>query len=212
MKTEILPFPTKKAAAAVVAGLGKPSKMPGKAYGLPAAECGVGSKLRQIPGSTCSDCYACKGRYSFDNVQDAQYRRLATLDHPDWPAAMVTLIKPERWFRWHDSGDLRDLRHLEMIAAVAANTPDTRHWLPTREKGILAAYKRKHGDLPANLVVRLSAAMIDGKAPRAANTSTVHAKRKPQGFECKAYTRKGKCGDCRACWDPAIKNVSYPQH
>ena len=49
----------------IVGGLSKPSKMPGWAYGLPAAECKTGSKLAQVPGSVCSGCYALKGCYVF---------------------------------------------------------------------------------------------------------------------------------------------------
>ena len=33
--------------------LSKPSKMPGWAYGIPAKECKVGSKLAKIPGTVC---------------------------------------------------------------------------------------------------------------------------------------------------------------
>ena len=42
---------------------------------------------RQAPavkGSVCYDCYALKGCYVFKVVQDAQYRRLEALQHPDW--------------------------------------------------------------------------------------------------------------------------------
>ena len=60
----------------IVGGLSKPSKMPGWAYGLPAAECKTGSKLAKIPGSVCNGCYALKGCYVFPVVQAAQYRRL----------------------------------------------------------------------------------------------------------------------------------------
>jgi len=63
----------------IVGGLSKPSKMPGWAYGLPAPECKTGSKLRDIPNSTCSGCYAMKGCYVFPVVQAAQYRRLASI-------------------------------------------------------------------------------------------------------------------------------------
>ena len=45
----------------IVGGLSKPSKMPGWAYGLPAAECKTGSKLAQQDNTTCSGCYALKG-------------------------------------------------------------------------------------------------------------------------------------------------------
>jgi len=29
---------------------------------------------------------------------------------------------------------------------------------------------------------------------------------------CPAPTQAGRCGDCRACWDPKIKVVSYGKH
>ena len=61
----------------LVGGLSKPSKMPGWAYGLPADECKTGGKLKLIPNSVCSGCYADKGCYVFPVVQAAQYRRLA---------------------------------------------------------------------------------------------------------------------------------------
>lgn len=205
---------TKKAADAIHGGLSNPQKMPGRAYGLPAAECKTGTKLAKVAGSTCSDCYACKGRYAFQNVQDAQYRRLSTIGKLEWVAAMVRSIESESFFRWHDSGDIQSVEHLRKIADVCEATPKTAHWLPTREKGILAEYRRKHGDLPRNLVVRLSAAMIDGAPPKVPGyrTSTVHKEKAPRGFVCGANTRGGYCGDCRACWDARVPNVSYPKH
>ena len=47
-----------KEAWALVGGLSKPSKMPGWAIGIPAAECKTGNKLKLIPNSVCSGCYA----------------------------------------------------------------------------------------------------------------------------------------------------------
>jgi hypothetical protein len=64
--------------------LSKPSKMPGWAYGIPAKECKVGSKLAKIPGTVCHGCYALKGCYVFPNVQAAQYKRLKAIDDPRW--------------------------------------------------------------------------------------------------------------------------------
>ena len=63
----------------IVGGLSKPSKMPGWSIGLPAKECKTGSKLRQVKDSVCYNCYALKGCYVFKVVQDAQYRRLASI-------------------------------------------------------------------------------------------------------------------------------------
>jgi hypothetical protein len=76
----------------LVGGLSKPSKMPGWAYGIPAAECKTGKKLQEVPGSTCFGCYATKGCYVFPVVQAAQYRRLAAIKNPLWVEAMATLI------------------------------------------------------------------------------------------------------------------------
>ena len=76
----------------IVGGLSKPSKMPGWAYGLPAKECKTGSKLRKVKDSVCYNCYALKGCYVFKVVQEAQYRRLASVKHELWTAAMALLI------------------------------------------------------------------------------------------------------------------------
>jgi hypothetical protein len=104
----------------LVGGLSKPSKMPGWAYGLPAKECKTGSKLVKVKGSTCEGCYALKGCYVFKVVQEAQYRRLASVKHELWTAAMALLInsKKSKYFRWHDSGDVQDEAHLLKIFAV----------------------------------------------------------------------------------------------
>ena len=113
----------------LVGGLSKPSKMPGWAYGLPAKECKTGSKLVKVAGSTCEGCYALKGCYVFKVVQEAQYRRLASVKHELWTGAMALLInsKKSKWFRWHDSGDVQDESHLLKIFAVCRlhQGPDT---------------------------------------------------------------------------------------
>jgi len=192
----------------IVAGLSKPYKMPGCAYGLPAAECKTGGKLKLIPNSVCSGCYADKGCYVFPVVQAAQYRRLAAIRSPLWVGAMALLInsKKSKYFRWHDSGDVQDEEHLLKIFAVAKLTPGTRHWLPTRE-----AWTSKYlSAVPDNLTLRFSIPMIDQPASgNWANTSTVVS---GQGRTCPAPDQSNECKDCRACWDPSVKNVAYGKH
>ena len=196
-----------KEAWTLVGGLSKPSKMPGWAIGIPAAECKTGNKLKLIPNSVCSGCYAEKGCYVFKVVQEAQYKRLEAIDHPRWVQAMVTLIdskKPDV-FRWHDSGDVQDVDHLEKIFEVCRLTPNKRHWMPTREAWI----KDHMHKAPANLVVRFSSPMIDqGPVKSWANTSTVSTKSR----SCPAPDNNNECGSCRACWDPNIKNIEYGKH
>src|SRR3954465_7511750 len=120
-----------KIAAEITGGLSNPSKMPGHGYSLPAKECKTGAKLAKIPGTTCHNCYALKGRYSFPNVQNALYRRLESLKDPKWVEAMVTQIKSseDKYFRWHDSGDLQSVEHLQLITQVCLQTPKVKHWL-----------------------------------------------------------------------------------
>jgi hypothetical protein len=196
-----------KEAWALVGGLSKPSKMPGWAIGLPAAECKTGGKLKLIPNSVCSGCYADKGCYVFAVVQAAQYRRLAAIKNPYWVDAMTTLINSKKSdvFRWHDSGDVQDPEHLLKIFEVCKNTPTKKHWMPTRE-----AWTKKYlNQKPENLVIRFSAAMIDQEAPESwPNTSTVSTTSRT----CPAPDQDNACGDCRACWDPAIKNITYGKH
>ena len=198
-------------ARAAVGGLSRPSKMPGPSYNLPASACKTGGKLQKVKGSVCADCYACKGRYLFGNVQNALNRRLKTIASPNWVTAMANAIDGAPYFRWHDSGDIQSIEHLARIVEVARLTPNTRHWLPTREKQIVKEYCRTN-IIPENLVIRISAAMIDGSPPvTELPTSTVHTA-DAIGYECPAPKQANKCGDCRACWDVSIKNVSYRAH
>ena len=212
----IPPRRLKKGIAIKIAGsLGKPSKMPGRSYGISAKLCQVGTKLAQVKGSTCEGCYALKANYSYPSVQKAHEKRAGALSSVSWADAMIFQIRREgeTFFRWHDSGDLQSLQHLFDIVRIAEALPDVRFWLPTREKGLINQYARAFGAFPENLCVRVSAAMVDGKPPEGFEcTSTVHEKGAAHGLECMAYTRKNKCGECRECWDRSVKNVSYRKH
>ena len=197
----------KKEARKITGGLSAPSKMPGPSYNLPAVRCITGSKLAQIPGSVCHGCYALKGRYRFDNVKQAMARRLAALGHPDWIAAMTVLIKGEPVFRGHDAGDLQSPEHLKAIFEVCKNTPETRHWMPTREARFLNLMDPDV--VPKNLIIRFSSHMIDQKPvswwPWTSTVSTT-------GKTCPAQDQGNQCQSCRACWDRNVSNVTYPKH
>jgi hypothetical protein len=90
----------------------------------------------------------------FPVVQAAQYRRLAAIKNPLWVEAMATLInsKKSKYFRWHDSGDVQDEAHLLKIFEVCKLTPETSHWLPTREAWTADYLER----VPGNLTLRFS--------------------------------------------------------
>lgn len=215
-----------KEATAVAGTLGFPSKMPGTAYGISAKACITGAKLAQVEGSVCHGCYALKGNYLYPSIGISHETRLAGISNPAWTMAMVTLLNAAHargtgrkgafnsgWHRWHNSGDLQSVEHLTKICAVAAATPHIRHWLPTRELAIVKAYQSRGGVVPANLVIRVSATMVDGDPSQAwPQTSTVHANKRHKGRACTAPQNDGHCGDCRACWNPKIRNVSYAKH
>jgi len=196
----------KKEAKEITGGLSLPSKMPGPAYNLPAQACITGAKLVKIPGSVCNGCYALKGRYNFRNVRLALARRLESLKHPQWVFAMTVLIKGEEVFRWHDSGDLQSSWHLKRIFEVCEATPETSHWLPTREAKFLPL---NTDSIPKNLIIRMSSHRIDQKPVKFWPwTSTVST----GSFTCPASKQGNECKSCRNCWDRNIANVSYPKH
>ena len=199
----------KKQAQKIVGGLSKPSKMPGPAYNLPAAACITGAKLVKVPGSVCAGCYALKGRYRFNNVQAALQRRLQAIASPQWVKAMTVLVSGHPFFRWHDSGDIQSIEHLKNIFKVCENTPETRHWLPTREARFLKLVQPE--DVPKNLIIRLSGHMIDQPAATWwPHTSTVTTA--PGSRTCPAPEQDNACGSCRACWDKNIGNIAYGKH
>ena len=208
---------TKAKAERVAGTLGKPSKMPGRAYGLPATACKVGGKLAAVPGSVCHGCYALKNNYLYPSVQTAQARRLASLDHPHWEAALTYLIADaiahgaEPYFRWHDSGDLQSVDHALRIVAIAERLPFVQFWLPTREQRVIRSIREC---IPSNLIVRVSAQMVDGAAPAGfSHVSLVHTVTAPSGaYACPAQSQGNACRDCRACWSANVATVSYHVH
>lgn len=212
-------------ASRIVGGLSAPGKMPCPSWSIPASTCRVGSRLAAVPGSTCSSCYAAKGMYMLPNTRAAMLRRLSCLRYAltfgpagreAFAAAMAYLVARAPVFRWHDSGDIQGPGHLALIVDVARRAPRTRFWVPTRERRELRAYVEGGGEIPRNLVFRVSAPMIGAPpaAPGALPSSGVHRPGEmPAGAtECRAYTRAGACGPCRACWRPSVAHVSYGLH
>lgn len=202
------------------------TKMPGSTFAISAKHCNVGSKLVDVEGSVCHRCYALKLqklRPTVDKGWINNYLKATNMiaTSPDkWVDACVFQINRialktgENYHRWFDSGDLQSVDMLSAICKVASKTPHINHWLPTREAKIVKDYIQSSGQVPDNLVIRVSSTMIDD-APISgyANTSTVHRKGSQVfGHACPARNQGNQCGDCRACWDKSVANVSYPLH
>ena len=197
-----------KEAKAITGGLTYTTKMPGPSYNTPASRCITGAKLRNVKNSVCSSCYALKGNYKrFPKVEEALERRFQSLKHPQWVEAMITLVKDHKHFRWHDAGDIQDEWHLKRILEVCKFTPNTKHWMPTREAKFLNLMDPDI--VPSNLIIRMSSHMIDQPAVKFWPwTSTVTTKK----ATCPAPKQGNKCQSCRACWDRSVSTVSYGKH
>ena len=197
-----------KEAQKITGSMTRTSKMPGLSYSLPAWECKTGAKLAKVAGSVCAGCYAMKGNYTrYPAIKAAQYVRLKAIKSSKWVEAMVAQIKRQKYFRWHDAGDVQSEDHLLKIFEVCKRTPETKHWLPTREAQFLKLITPE--EVPDNLTIRMSSHMID-QAPVSfwPWTSTVGSKTRT----CPAPDQGNSCGSCRACWDRDVKNVEYGKH
>lgn len=191
--------------------LSYPSKMDCPSWGIPAKYCRVGSALSEVEGSTCSDCYALKGTFRFGNVAELLEQNFRKMFSSLWVPAMVALIRWEghERFRWFLSGDIRCQNHFRNIVAVCQATPEVCHWLPTRE---VAVVRPLEDMIPANLTVRLSAAMIDGAPPQQWEyTSTVVTDADEK--TCPSSVKGGSCADneCVRCWSQQ-GNIAYKRH
>ena len=107
--------------------------------------------------------------------------------------------KKSKEFRWHDSGDVQDEEHLLKIFAVAKLTPDTKHWMPTRESWVKAFLP----ECPDNLCIRFSVPMVDQEPIKSwPNVSTVISSDQPwfglSSRVCPAPTQNNECKDCRS--------------
>ncbi len=169
--------------------LSKTSKMPAKSWSLPAWETCPGARSSGKPAEACEGCYALTGAYQFPSTIKAREHNLEDWKKDDWCDAMVKAIGKDKYFRWFDSGDIYCMELAEKIIEVVRRTPDCKHWLPTRShKAIQGLY----GYL----------------------TDYTKEYFKPEkGYAlCRAYTRGGKCGDCRACWSNKVDTVAYVKH
>ena len=212
-------------------GMSDASKMPWLSWSLNSDDCVLGSVLKFVDGSVCSDCYADKGNYNYPNVVAAQERRLNTLSsnptaRKKWRDTFVEFFQghidmglPDvsRYFRWFDSGDLQSVEMLEDIVEIARRVPSMNFWLPTRETTFLKEYLFTSQKIPDNICIRISANQTGKK--RKYSISILHKRFSDSTVdyfddeyeECPAPKQDNTCGGCRKCWEPAHK-VGYHKH
>lgn len=198
--------------------LSKAGKMPCRSWSLQALDtCPASKKADGELVDACKGCYATDGNYRFGNVKAPREHNKEDWQRSDWSADMINELDNDRYFRWFDSGDVYDIRLARKILEVMKATPWTKHWLPTRMHKFdkFKSVLKEMESLP-NVVVRHSSDSIQGKRIESMNNSTIYSDIEQLDddiVECSAqYNDKGKCGDCRACWDKSIKTVAYRVH
>ena len=150
-----VPRQTIKVAVSAIGTLSKPSKMPGRAWGIPAQHCNRGAKLHACAGTVCSDCYALKGNYTFTNVQESQEKRhqaFLNLPREEWITNMTFLVgkqAKEPWFRVYDSGDVQSTEQYDAWIEVASRLADIMFWIATRERSIIEIVRCTRRACPA---------------------------------------------------------------
>ena len=197
--------------------LSKTSKLGTKSWSLQAIETcpgSVGKDGNLVPA--CSGCYATTGMYHFGAVKAVRADNKVDWKREGWVTDMVAALKKDKHFRWFDSGDMYSLELAEKMYQIMVNTPNTKHWLPTRMYKFSKFWSvlTRMEALP-NVMVRYSSDAVDGTYEQGVHGSTIvpDATSTPPGVTlCPAYTQGGKCLDCRACYDKSVAVIGYPAH
>jgi len=197
--------------------LSKASKMPGKSWSLQAGDTCPGSinPVTKEVIEVCADCYAKTGFYRMENVKAPRLHNRKDWKRTDWADDMVAALDNERWFRWFDSGDIYTAALAQKIYEVATRTPWCNHWIPSKSYNIpkIRYWLDRLKELP-NVSVRFSSPSTNGVYTTEHGSVVVQSVTDTiqNGKMCDAYTRGGKCGPCRACWDSSINLIVYPLH
>jgi hypothetical protein len=191
--------------------------MPGKSWSLQAGDTCPGSinpNTKEVI-EVCADCYAKTGFYRMDNVKAPRLHNRKDWKRTDWADDMVAALDNERWFRWFDSGDIYTAALAQKIYEVARRTPWCNHWIPSKSYNIpkIRYWLDRLKELP-NVSVRFSSPSTNGVYTSEHGSVVVQSVTDTiqNGKMCDAYTRGGKCGPCRACWDSSINLIVYPLH
>lgn len=207
--------------------LSKTSKMPCKSWSLEARATCPGSRDPSSgePWPVCAQCYATKGFYRMPNSKKSRDFNRKDWKRDGWITDMVAAIGTDEYFRWFDSGDLYHPRLAQKIYSVVKLTPKTKHWIPTKSWDVPKMIEWINLlDSLKNCVVRRSRKDINHSGLISCNldgqwsvVTDSKATVIPMPYEvraqnCEAYTRGGKCGDCRACWDKNVDLIVYPLH
>ena len=196
--------------------LSKASKMPSKSWSLQAGNTCPGSidPVSKQPLPVCAGCYAKDGMYNMPNSKRVRDANREDWKRAEWVDEMVEALKKQKYFRWFDSGDVYHPALAFKILLVMQKTPHVKHWLPTKSYNIpkIRAILDRMKSLE-NASVRYSSPSITGEYTDDHGSTVIpYAEDETTATVCGAYSRDGKCGECRACWDKTVSVVAYPAH
>lgn len=196
--------------------LSKASKMNCKSFSLP-VNLEVCKGMIDATGKVkpvCQSCYAKKGFYHMPIVKAVRENNLIASKKIDFAKQMIKLLEKQKYFRWFDSGDVYDNDFLRKIEEICFNTPQVKHWLPTKSRELFNQLTWARLEALPNVTVRYSSPSIIGtyEEKHGSTVSSVIKKSTKDLFYCPASKQKGKCNDCRACWNKNLKVVSYLKH
>lgn len=196
--------------------LSKTSKIPCKSWSLQAGSTCPGSidPTTKKPVAVCAGCYAKDGFYNMPGAIAARDHNRDDWKRVDWVSDMVNALTKQKYFRWFDSGDCYHPLLAAKILEVMQQTPNTKHWMPTKSYKIprIRAILEQMKQL-GNVSIRYSSDSMTGEYdPEHGSTVVPYAETPTNATVCGAYTRDGKCGDCRLCWDKNVAVIAYPAH
>ena len=198
--------------------LSKASKMNAKSFSLPVNE-EVCKGMKDSKGNikpVCKGCYAKKGFYNMPVVKALREHNLEASKQLDntFVNSMVEQLKKQEYFRWFDSGDIYSDNLLARIYWICKNTPNTKHWIPTKSRELFNQDLWTSLEALPNVTVRYSSPSIIGTYSVNHRSTVVQALHKStkELFYCPASKQEGKCKNCRACWNDNIKVVAYLKH
>ena len=196
--------------------LSKASKMPAKSWSLQAGNTCPGSidPVSKQPLPVCAGCYAKDGMYNMPNSKRVRDANREDWKRAEWVDEMVEALKKQKYFRWFDSGDVYHPALAFKIFLVMEKTPWVKHWLPTKSYTIpkIRAILERMKTLE-NTAVRYSSPSITGEFTEEHGSTVIpYAEDETKATVCGAYSRGGKCGECRICWTKSVAVVAYPAH
>lgn len=157
------------------------------------------------------DCYACKGRYCFNNVNLPQWQNFKWFvdNSTEFFQKIVDELteadnlRPWKRFRWHETGDIVNAEYFENMVVIARLFPRIQFMAFTKKYAIVNNWIDNNGKLPKNLNIIFSNWGLYGAGMNKHNLpcTYVHGVENDENIPASAQKCEGSCKDCNfKCW------------